>query len=176
MTDLAEKTYLGVKIVSGFPMTEHAFLITKGERPVGEDREGYQVTYENGYVSWCPEKEFLEANREITGGCMPIGHAIEAVRRGYCVSRRGWGGKFLFISPYCKKLLESFTHVELPFLSVANADGTIEPWVPAPSDVLATDWETVGAVDSEVEDGFIMNSKNLMFDDVDDAPGRDLDE
>jgi hypothetical protein len=40
----------------------------------------YEVIYEDGHKSWCPQKQFEEANRLTTG--MPFGLAIEAMKEG----------------------------------------------------------------------------------------------
>ena len=160
-----DKKYIGVKLVDAIHMTRHAWNTSEGVGPVGDDEEGFQVCYENGYISWCPEAAFLEANREVESGCLPFGHALEAVKKGYCISRKDWGGKFAFMSIYAQALYgqvlqDSDYNIEKPFLSLATADGSIETgWSPAQADVLTDDWLIVGSVDAEVDDGFLMNSR-----------------
>lgn len=92
------KKYIGVKIVSAEPMTEHRFINQVKNQDVPqnqENREGYKVIYPDGYVSWCPKEQFEEANRETDG--MTFGMALEALKRGLLVSRKGWNGKGMFI-------------------------------------------------------------------------------
>lgn len=57
------------------------------------DDEGYKVTYPDGYVSWCPKAQFEAAGRPCDG--MTFGMAIEAMKRGAKVARRGWNGNLL---------------------------------------------------------------------------------
>ena len=160
-----DKKYIGVKLVDAIHMTRHTYNITEGVNPVGDDEEGFQVCYENGYISWCPEKTFLDANREVESGCMPFGHALEAVKKGYCISRKLWGGKFAFMSIYAQALYKqaadkSEYRIESPFLSLATNTGYIEAgWAPTQSDILSDDWLIVGSVDAEMDDGFLMYSR-----------------
>lgn len=79
-------------------MTLGAYNESKGWTiPADEDpaKEGYQVTYPDGYVSWSPKEIFEESYRETTG--MNFGLAIEAIKQGKKVARAGWNGKGMFI-------------------------------------------------------------------------------
>ena len=49
------KSYIGSKIINAFPETK-------------DGKEGYKVTYPDGYVSWSPKDVFENAYREITDG------------------------------------------------------------------------------------------------------------
>ena len=63
-----ELLYIGTKLIKAFPCDECSFLRdVKGEDVTNrETREGYQVTYPDGYVSWSPKKTFETAYREVT--------------------------------------------------------------------------------------------------------------
>jgi hypothetical protein len=67
------KSYIGTKVILGRPMTEDEFLITvrgKTKEEVHQQEtqgNGYEVTYEDGYVSWSPKGVFERCYREITG-------------------------------------------------------------------------------------------------------------
>ena len=65
-----EKVYIGAKIIRAMPMDEGSFLRTcKGKEVMDhENREGYRVTYPDGYVSWSPKHTFEEAYREVSAG------------------------------------------------------------------------------------------------------------
>lgn len=57
------KKYLGVKVVFASEMTAKAasnkhYLVSSGEE------DGYEVTYETGYKSWCPKTVFESNNVE----------------------------------------------------------------------------------------------------------------
>ena len=62
-----EYSYIGTKVVKAVPMTECAWLASKGEDVSNrEDRPGYRVTYEDGYKSWSPQETFDRSYRRIT--------------------------------------------------------------------------------------------------------------
>lgn len=66
---MAEKAYIGTKVIAAEPMSRHEWMrAVTGETPiVGEDdRPGYKVRYEDGYVSWSPKEVFERCYREIT--------------------------------------------------------------------------------------------------------------
>jgi len=63
-----EEIYIGTKVVGGEPMDERDFWFSRGqawnkERP---NRKGYQVRYEDGYISWSPKETFERAYRKMT--------------------------------------------------------------------------------------------------------------
>ena len=85
---------------------KRGWTLPKDENP--KDK-GYLVKYPDGYVSWCPKAQFEADGRPVDG--MTFGMAIEALKNGYKVTRRGWNGKgmFLWLKPattvkaeYCK--------------------------------------------------------------------------
>ena len=61
--------------------------------------EGYVITYRKGepneYVSWCPKAEFDAVSRLVDG--MTFGMAIEMMKRGKKVARKGWNGEGQFV-------------------------------------------------------------------------------
>ena len=63
-----EKLYIGTKLILAYPLDECSFLRDfKGEDVTNrETREGYKVTYPDGYISWSPKKTFETAYREVT--------------------------------------------------------------------------------------------------------------
>ena len=166
------KKYIGVKIVSAEPMKLGAYndyrgwIIPADENP---EREGYLVSYSDGYVSWCPKEQFEEANREITE--MTFGMAVEALKKGLLVARKGWNGKgmFLFMRPAANIPMGYFvnTLVSIPeslrnyfkthepsnedktvtftsYICMKAADGTIvNGWLGSQTDILAEDWVIV---------------------------------
>jgi len=151
--------YLGVKLVEAAELNLGDYNIYRGwDIPENEDpkREGYLVVYPDGYESWCPKEQFEEANRAIDG--MTFGHAIEAAKKGFRISRAGWNGKNMFVVyqkgypegiPCNKNTAIAFGMKigELfkcrPYLQMRCADGTHQMWLASQSDVLAEDWEIV---------------------------------
>jgi hypothetical protein len=151
--------YLGVKIVEAKPMILGDYNNLKGWAiPSDEDptTEGYIVTYPDGYVSWCPKKQFEEANRPITG--LSFGYAIEAAKVGHRIARAGWNGKDMWVSyspgyqkleteniwtPHIKKVSEENggNVTILPYFNLKTADNKILcGWLASQSDMLADDW------------------------------------
>ena len=62
--------FIGVKMVEAVPMT--ALEASKKHYRVGQDgtvipptTEGYEVTYEDGYKSWCPANVFEKKNIKV---------------------------------------------------------------------------------------------------------------
>ena len=97
---------------------------------------------------------------------MNFGHAIEALKEGKAVCRKGWNGKGMFVVKQipcklegllinriqslpesAKKLL--FQQEGVPVLEytnqmlIINSSGRADSWVPSSSDVFAEDWMVV---------------------------------
>lgn len=56
--------YIGIKLVEAVPMTA-IDAIRKGYHTGDNNGDGYEVTYEEGYKSWCPKEVFEKHNHEI---------------------------------------------------------------------------------------------------------------
>lgn len=82
---------------------------------------------------------------------MSFGMAIERMRDGKRVARKGWNGKGMWV-----RLVDLFTDAEfrvserepcegtwLPFIIMKTADNKLVPWLASQTDVLALDWEVV---------------------------------
>ena len=148
--------FIGTKIVYAEPMTRGEYNLFRGwQIPADEnpDDPGYKVVYSDDYVSWSPAAAFDEAYRRADG--MPFGLALEAVKKGAKVARRGWNGKDMFI---CNGIVEQFATgadissvvgedgaVEtLPFLMMKTADNKMcIGWLASQTDMLADDWYIV---------------------------------
>lgn len=151
------KTYIGTKIIEATPMTRgkynkyRGWTIPENENP---SDEGYLVKYSDNYESWSPKEQFECAYRSFDGG-MDFGHAINLVKKGFKVARKGWNGKGMFVVyqkgypegiPCNKQTAEAWGMNEgdlfkcNPYLQIKNVDGTHSMWVPSIGDVLAEDW------------------------------------
>lgn len=141
--------YIGVKIVGAMPMTRlvynqfRSWNVPADENP---DDLGYLVQYEgDGYVSWSPVKQFHEAYMETSG--LTFGLAIEAMRKGLNVRRKGWNGKGIFIGiiepTQLTKLSSPFIYIDTTGLITNNPDAPKSrvPWLASQTDMLALDWE-----------------------------------
>lgn len=92
------KRYIGTKIIKAEPMTRGDYNKYRGwQIPVDEEptEKGYLVKYSDGYESWTPLKQFEEAYRRCDN--MPFGLAIEALKKGKKVARKGWNGKGMYL-------------------------------------------------------------------------------
>ena len=92
------KDYIGVKVVAAEPMSRGEYNAYRGWKIPSDENpedEGYHIRYSDGYESWCPKKQFNEAYRKCDN--MTFGIAIEAMKKGNKVARRGWNGKGMFV-------------------------------------------------------------------------------
>ena len=149
--------------VEAEPMTAYEFDDFKNrEHTTAENAPGYKVTYPDGYVSWCPKDAFEASGRPIDG--MTFGMAIEALKRGKKVTRRGWNGKGMFLwlkpattikadwchDPELKALVEQNGGEILALGTVCmyTHDSTgrkaiLTGWLASQSDMLCEDWAIV---------------------------------
>ena len=152
--------FIGVKMVEAVPMTAGE-AANKGYRtPVAESAmdlyiAGYEVTYEDGYKSWCPKDVFDKANQPTDG--MIFGFAIEALKKGFKVARKSWNGKGMYLwlkpavtikSDWCKDpMLKEIVDANggeteaLGTICMKTADNKIlSGWLASQTDVLSEDW------------------------------------
>lgn len=149
------KKYIGTKIIHAEPMKAEDFKIHPLQ-VMGDCHDGYYVIYEDGYKSWSPKDVFEKAYRVCDE--MTFGLAIEAVKKGQKIARKGWNGKGMFIVyqkgypqgiPCNKQTAEAWgldegnLFVCNPYLQIKQVDGSHSMWVPSIGDVLAEDWVIV---------------------------------
>lgn len=144
------KKYIGTKEIKARPMTRGEYNAFKGwTMPSNEvaSEEGYLVEYADGYKSWSPKNVFEEAYRECDN--MTFGLAIEALKKGKRVARKGWNGK----SQYCElasnisyvnagKDVVNCEHVAIGNKAIAfvGTSGVQMGWLASQADMLAEDW------------------------------------
>ena len=157
--------YIGTKVVKAEPMTmtEAQEVLGRELKPANLEEDGYLVEYKDGYKSWSPKSVFEEAYREV--GSVNFGGAIDLLKAGLAVRRKGWNGKGLFvvkqvpshitgdIIPNMQSLPQSAKNIlmsrENPHIDytnqmlIINPNGRADSWVPSVSDVFAEDWEVV---------------------------------
>lgn len=153
---LSLDTYLGTKIVSAVQMSSKAFNKMFRPETYDEDCEnaaGYVVVYEDGYRSWSPTYAFEKAYRRTNG--LTFGLAIDALKTGKYVARKGWNGKGMYIFLIGVDMSEpgiggwTYTNGEndnyplLPFIAMKTADEKVVPWLASQTDMLAEDWEII---------------------------------
>lgn len=158
--------FIGTKIVQAEPAMkcwghkgeahDAGLILTQGEydRKVAEGwesteiRHGYAVVYEDGYRSWSPKEVFEQAYRQVDG--LSFGLAIEAMKQGRRVTRRGWNGKGMYV--FLVHGVDFHTNADLSELEdqdvevldclvMRTATGAFCPgWLASQTDMLADDW------------------------------------
>lgn len=85
---------------------------------------------------------------------MNFGQAIEEVKNGSKIARRGWNGKGMFVyyvpaasyPPSTDIMKEYFGGENVPYrayLALKTAQNDVATWSPSTSDALAEDWEII---------------------------------
>lgn len=155
--------YIGVKEIHATPMNRADYNILRGwELPADENGgdDGYLVEYLDGgksnhpdypgYISWSPKDVFERAYRQTDG--LTFGFAIELLKQGFKLARKGWNGKNMFlryvpVASYevAAGLLDNQQENPcnpdlLPWIGMKTADDKFVPWLASQTDVLAEDW------------------------------------
>ena len=148
--------YIGTKIIEAVPairkggkVYEEGWPIPKSMDPT---EEGYKVRYPDGYESWSPKDVFEEAYRPTD--CMSFGLAIEAMKKGKKVARRGWNGKnqHIELATRISYMTAEGVFVNVDHEAIGNkaiafrgTSGVQMGWLASQADMLADDWEIVEA-------------------------------
>ena len=146
--------YIGTKIIEAVPairkggkVYEEGWPIPKSMDPT---EEGYKVRYPDGYESWSPKGVFEEAYRPTD--CMSFGLAIEAMKKGKRVARRGWNGKnqHIELATRISYMTSEGVFVNVEHEAIGNkaiafcgTSGVQMGWLASQADMLADDWEVV---------------------------------
>ena len=146
------KQYIGPKLIEAKEMNRGDYNVYRGwTTPENENPtdEGYLVKYSDGYESWSPKKQFEEAYRESNN--MTFGLALEALKKGKKVARKGWNGKGMFL--FLAKSTDIETDADLtvcehmqgnlvlPSIVMKTADDKFcVGWLASQTDMLAEDW------------------------------------
>jgi hypothetical protein len=165
------KRYIGTKLINAKPMTRQAYNDFRGwTLPANENGadEGYLVEYVDGgkgntdhyagYVSWSPADVFDRAYRPCEG--MTFGQAIESLKAGQKVARKGWNGKGMWLvlvpgtpvihpkpdTPYGKAGIsecEILPHIDMWTTNAQGRRAMLPGWLASQTDMLSEDWEIV---------------------------------
>lgn len=144
--------YIGTKLIKAKPMTRGEYNSYRGWKiPENENPEddGYMVVYvdSDDYVSWSPKDVFERAYRSCDGG-MTFGGALELIKMGFKVARKGWNGKGMWLimchsEDYMIGPCNAADYERLPFVCMKTADDKVVPWLASQTDILADDWVVV---------------------------------
>jgi len=129
------ETYIGTKIIKAEPQSCPS---DRHKSKAGDP--GYKVEYEDGYVSWSPKDAFDDAYRKIDS--MSFGIALEAMRKGHKVLRKGWNGGGMHLEAQVPDYHSKMSHSYL-FITVPGCEEGVRllPWQPAQVDLFSEDWQ-----------------------------------
>lgn len=79
---------------------------------------------------------------------MNFGQAIEKLKEGGKVARKGWNGKNMWLvlvnsRNYTVDAVRSGSHSVLPWIGMKTETDEFVPWLASQTDMLAEDWEVV---------------------------------
>ena len=82
-----------------------------------------------------------------------FGYALDMLKWGKKVARKGWNGKGMFVYYVPKNSYPARTEIAKkefgdmvkynPYFAIKNVNGTVSTWVPSVNDCLAEDWYEV---------------------------------
>lgn len=150
-----QQKFLIVKLIGAEPMTRQVYNDLRGwTLPADENAgdTGYLIRYSDGSISWSPAELFEGAGRPVDA--MSFGHAVEALKMGKKVARKGWNGKGMFLwyvpegkYPARMEAIKGHYPCDLvpysAYIAMKAADGAVVPWLASQTDVLAEDWEII---------------------------------
>lgn len=67
-----------------------------------------------------------------------FGWALDLLRDGKIVKRRGWNGKGMYVA---LQVPDAHSKMTLPYLYMYTVQGDKVPWLASQTDMLAMDWE-----------------------------------
>ena len=73
---------------------------------------------------------------------MNFGDAITALKQGLKVARHGWNGKGMWLA---LQRPDAHSKMSLPYIYMSTVQGDLVPWLASQTDMLAEDWEVIGA-------------------------------
>lgn len=178
----------GQKHVMLKPCTEHEWAEHKGQPyPTPEDRPGYMVKYDDGYISWSP-LDVADA-AYCPNGRLGFGHALNAIMEGKVATRVKWvhddylaaadidepnyrwitlgaGDSALVPNKFWNASTQAQANKNGGFLAVDpylihfNGTSVIMGWLPSHEDLIATDWFVADTVQDILVTAFgFLNTK-----------------
>ena len=71
---------------------------------------------------------------------LTFGEALEALKNGEKVQRKGWNGKGMWLK---LQRPDKYSKMSLPYIYMATVTGDLVPWLASQTDMLAEDWRVV---------------------------------
>ncbi len=154
------KHYVGLKEIQAVPMDLGSYNSYRGwDMPKDENPKapGFIVRYPDGYVSWSPYKQFMEAYQPRDQ--LSFSAAVYLMKQGYKLARAGWNGKGMWViyvpgtpkakltpgSVYAKlfprrKTMEILPHFDMYTVNASGRRAMLPGWLASQSDIDANDW------------------------------------
>ena len=107
---------------------------------------GYYVRYHDGYESYSPAEAFKKGYLALADASLAasfgvsFGIAIELLKEGERIARKGWNGKGMWLELQSP---DADSDMTLPYIYMRTADGQNVPWLASQTDMLSEDWVTV---------------------------------
>ena len=157
--------YIIEQVVEAVAMTygqaRNSVGLTRFPNNIGPNVEGYYVKYPDGVSEWMHKDEFEKKFKPAIN--MTFGQALEAMKKGLKVARKGWNGKGMWLCiPLCDGPKEipatgiwgkpnaeyaeknGGTVKVVPYVTMKAADGTIVMgWLASQTDMISDDWVVV---------------------------------
>ena len=143
--------YVGTKIIHAEKAMRLNGKVYLPEDPIPRTMEpfehGYRVVYEDGYTSWSPQDVFEKAYHPFDS--LTFGQAIELLKLGENLARKGWNGKGQYIQlatnvSYTDLQGRNYNvnHVAMGNKAIAfvGTSGIQLGWLASQADMLAEDW------------------------------------
>lgn len=154
------KQYIGTKLIEAAPAIRKGGKVYEKTQPIPRSMEheedGYKVRYPDGYESFSPKQVFEGVYRPTDG--LSFGLAIEAVKKGMKIARRGWNGKNQYVELAERISYENAQHEVInaqheaignKALAFVGTSGVQLGWLASQADMLADDWVIVGGAVAE---------------------------
>jgi len=71
---------------------------------------------------------------------MDFSSALLLIKQGFCLARKGWNGKFMWIEVQDP---DENSKMTLPYIYMSTAKGDLVPWLASQTDLMSNDWELV---------------------------------
>lgn len=111
----------------------------------------YVIKGVHGELYPCKPDIFAENYEECNEpNVMNFGQAIERIKSGKLVARKGWNGKGIYGGLIKPKdgdaMTHDFVYIDTTGLQIDNPDAPLDrvPWLASQTDMLAEDWQEVG--------------------------------
>ncbi|MDH5602277.1 MAG: DUF2829 domain-containing protein [Gammaproteobacteria bacterium] len=147
-------------MIDALPMTLGEYnKFREWDIPANENAnaKGYIVRYPDGYISWIPALQFIEAYQE--SGKLSFSAAVYMMKKGHKLARAGWNGKGMWCiyvpgtkkaelrpgTPYAthlprRKNVEILPHFDMYTVNSQGRRAMLPGWLASQSDIDAEDW------------------------------------